>query len=663
MGPSEALCMEFYNNYIKGFNQGEAYNLAKDFWRNAAFSQLTYRWSVYDWTFQGDPTMRMWRCVPREVAVDFPDTISASPQTLTADVGYVGGEQAAGARVALTHAGELIARSVANSSGVASLAIPAIEDTWTLELVAIAQDGRWFTKTVEVSDGSENALVVYSHNWVDDANGRLDPGEESDLYLVVENRGNAAATAGSGTLYSDSPYLTVVNDTSAYGDIAVGDTARGNAYRVRVSPDCPHGHRAELHLLVTSGKGLWRSDLKLVVGLERARSGITAVHDTADFVMSVTANGGIGTTRWRGEGLGFIYPKSRTWSSSALMHGSFMLGTDTAWVADNFYGVPWRETPLDFGTVESLRVVYPPQLGAQEYACEFDDSDHPNPRDLHVRQRSFVSANLAYKDFVVLDYCIYNEGDSQVSNLYAAAACDFRTMGWNRNDGTDYAGTDSARALAYVKSASSGETLALGVRSIYPPEADGWANCINQATYIDDGFTKSEKFRFMDGTLRSTTGSSPADWEAMSSVGPFTIAAGDSQIVAFVICGGPTVALMTANSDTAADWYNPPIAVAEHPEPLAVTGFELAPSVSSGVLNIRYNLSRLEPVTITLHDASGRTVDALSLNPKGHTGTLRWKPARVERGIYSLRWKPARVERGIYFLKFGDQTQKAVMVK
>jgi hypothetical protein len=649
MGPSEALCMEFYNNYVKGFNQGEAYNLAKDFWRNAAFSQLTYRWSVYDWTFQGDPTMRMWRCVPREVAVDFPDTISASPQTLTADVSYVGGGQAAGARVALTHAGELIARSVANSSGVASLAIPAIEDTWALELTAIAQDGRWFEKTVEVSDGSENALVVYSHNWVDDANGRLDPGEESDVYLVVENRGNAAATAVSGTLYSDSPYLTVVSDTSTYGDIAVGDTAMGSAYRVWVSPDCPHGHRAELHLFVASSKGFWRSDLELVVGLEHARSGITAVHDTADFVLSVTANGGIGTTRWRGEGLGFIYPKSRMWSSSALMHGSFMLGTDTTWVADNFYGVPWRETPLDFGTVESLRVVYPAQLGAQEYACEFDDSNHPNPRNLHVRQRSFVSTDLAHKDFVVLDYCIYNKSDSQVSNLYAAAACDFRTMGWNVNDGTDYAGTDSARVLAYVKSASSGETLALGVRPIYPPGADGWANCINQSTYISDGFTKSEKFRFMDGALRSTTGMSPADWEAMSSIGPFTIAAGDSQIAAFVICGGRTVAQMTTNSDTAAEWYFPPVSVAEPQAPLAVTGFELVPSVSSGVLNIRYNLLRPGPVTITLYDASGRTVDAVTMSPNGPSGQVRWEPTGVERGIY--------------FLKVGDQTQKAVMVR
>jgi hypothetical protein len=652
MGPSEQLCMEFYNNYVKGFNQGEAYNLAKDFWRNASFSQLTYRWSIYDWTFQGDPTMRMWRCVPREVAVDLPDTISASPQTLTADVSYVGGEQAAGARVSLTHAGELVARSLTNSSGIASLAIPAIEDSWTLQLTAIAQDGRWFTKTVNVSDGSDNALVVYRHGEVDDPNGRLDAGEVSDVYLVVENRGNAAATGVSATLSSDSPFLTVVNDTSAYGDIAVGDTARGSAYQVYVSRDCPHGYRAELHLLVTSNEGLWRSDLQLTVGLERARSGVTAVHDTADFVLSVTANGGIGTTQWRGEGLGFIYPKSRAWSASALMHGSFMLGTDTTWVADNFYGVPWQQTPQDFATVESLRIVFPAQLGTQEYSCEFDDSNHPSPRGLHVRQRSFVSADIAHKDFAVMEYCIYNRGDSTASNTYAAVACDFRTMGWNLNDGTDYAGTDSARILSYVKSAISGETLALGVRPIYPESVSGWANCISQSAYISNGFTKSEKFRFMDGTLRSTTGASPADWEAMSSIGPFSIAAGDSQVVAFVICGGRTVAQMTTHSDTAAEWYYPPVAVAERPQPLVAGGFELAPSVSSGVLNITYSLptphSRL-PITLTLYDASGRTVDVMTVSPAGASGEVHWRPKGIERGIY--------------FLKCGDQTRKAVMVR
>jgi hypothetical protein len=67
------------------------------------------------------------------------------------------------------------------------------------------------------------------------------------------------------------------------------------------------------------------------------------------------------------------------------------------------------------------------------------------------------------------------------------------------------------------------------------------------------------------------------------------------------------------------------------------------------VLNIRYSLSRLEPVTITLYDASGRAVDAVSVSPKGLSGQISWKPVRAERGIY--------------FLKFGDQTRKAVMVK
>jgi hypothetical protein len=337
------------------------------------------------------------------------------------------------------------------------------------------------------------------------------------------------------------------------------------------------------------------------------------------------------------------------WSSSALMHGSFMLGLDTTWVADNFYGVPWRETPLDFATVESLRLVYPPQLGAQQYGCVFDDSRHPRPRGFRVVQQSYVSANLAHKDFAVLEYRIQNTDTAPVSGLWVGAVCDFRTMGWNSNDGTDYAGTDSSRALAFIRSANSGETLALGVRPIYPSGMNGYANCISQATYINDGFTKSEKFRFMNGGLRSTTGTNAADWEAMSSVGPFTIAAGDSQIVAFVICGGRTVATMTANSDTANQWYDPPTAVEEKTQPLVVRGFELAPSVSNGVLNIRYSLSRLEPVNITLYDASGRTVDAVSVNPDGLSGQMSWKPARVERGIY--------------FLKFGDQTQKAVMVK
>ncbi|MBM3322875.1 hypothetical protein FJY69_05305, partial [candidate division WOR-3 bacterium] len=646
MGPSENLCMEFYNNYIKGMPQGEAYNLAKDFYRNAAFTQLTYRWSVYDWILQGDPTMRMWRTVPRTLAVIAPDTLATAPQMVEVTIDC-GDEPVKDARVALTHSGELMGRGVTNSRGWASFPITAPDDTWTMVLSVHAQDARLYEKMVYAGGTCPNAMVTLSRCEVDDGNGRLDPNEEPDVYFVAKNLGAAPATGVTGTLQTLSPHVTVLQPSATYGDIAPQDTARGSAYKVRVSRDCPHGHAAEFVLEFTSAEGTWSVPTTCVVGLPKARGGITAVHDTADFCMTVCANGGIGTTTWRGEGFGFIYPKRRMWSSSALMHGSFMLGTDTTWVADNYYGTPWQVTPLDFATVESLRPVYPAELGTQEFMCEFDDSNHPSPKDLSVTQRSYVSAELRHKDFVVLEYRIHNNGAAPVTGLYSGVACDFRTMGWNANDGTDYAGTDSVRQLAYVKSHSSGETLALGVRPIYPTGMNGFANCINHTTYLNDGFTKSEKARFLDGTLRSTTGTTAANWHAMVSNGPFAIPAGDSQIVAYVICGARTATLLGAVSDTASEWYDPPVAVAENPRTATlVRGFDIVPRISSGGFVISYSLSRVEPLTVVAFDAAGREVDRLTFAPQALSG--------------SVAWRPRTMDRGVYFLKVGDQSRKVV---
>ncbi|MEO0078396.1 MAG: C25 family cysteine peptidase [candidate division WOR-3 bacterium] len=646
MGPSENLCMEFYNNYIKGMPQGQAYNLAKDFYRNAAFTQLTYRWSVYDWTFQGDPTMRMWRTVPRTLAVVAPDTVMTGPQMLEVTI-ECGDLPVKDARVALTHLGELLGRGVTNSQGWTAFPITAPDDTWTMVLTVHAQDARLYEKTVYAGGSCPDAVVTLSHVEVADGNGRLDPNEEPDIYFVAKNLGAAPATSVSGTLQSLSPYVTVLQANATYGDIASQDTAQGSAYKVRVSRDCPHGHGAEFVIEFTSNEGTWRTPTTCIVGLPKARGGLTAVHDTADFCLTVCANGGIGTTTWRGEGFGFIYPKARQWSSSALMHGSFMLAIDTTWVADNYYGTPWQETPFDFAMVESLRPVYPAELGNQEYMCEFDDSNHPNPKNLSVTQRSYVSAALAHKDFVVLEYRIHNHGAEPVMGLYTGVACDFRTPGWNVLDQYDYAGIDSARILAYTKSHSSGETLALGVRPIYPTGMNGWANCINHNTHINDGFTKSEKARFMNGTLRATSGTTVGNYHALVSNGPFTIPAGDSQIVAYVICGARTVNQMTAVSDTAYEWYDPPVAVAERPTVAAlVRGFDVVPRISSRDFVISYSLSRLEPVTVMALDVVGREIDRLTFVPQALSG--------------SVAWRPRTVDRGVYFLKVGDLSRKVI---
>lgn len=637
MGPSENLCMEFYNNYVKGLNQGQAYALAKDFYRNAAFSQMTYRWSLYDWTLQGDPTMTMWRRVPQQLTVNCPDTIPANPQIVTVQLNYLDSTPAVGARVAILHQDELIGRGVSNSNGIARVVLPSVQDTWTLTVSVTVQDGRPYEKTIFAQTGRPTPLVVYDHFEVDDANGRVDPGDEVDLYVMVSNLGSRPSFNTSGTLSSGSPYLTVIDSASWYDTVAVGETVRGDAYRVRVRGDCPDGVKVAMNLTVRSDSGTWQTQFELTVGMPWARAGLWAVHDTGDFVAGVCANGGIGTTTWRGQGLGFIYPKSRAWSSSAMMHGSFLLGIaypDTDWVADNYYGQPWWITPQDFAVVDSLRPVIPPEFGDEEYRCVFSDARHPEPKGITVTQRSFVSADFGKKEFMILEYRIHNHDTMPISDLWAGVACDFRTAPWYREDELDYAGTDSSRVIAYVRASPETEPLALGVRPIYPQGATGYANCIFHNAYINDGFTKSEKMQFLDGRLRSTIGTQLGNWHALTSVGPFEIPPGDSQIVAFAICGGSTVTQMVANADTAFNWYEPQVGLAE--EVKRVTGravIKVNPRLFSSSVTIHYVLNRVEPLTVRVFDALGRCVESFELPAWGQTGSLVWRPKVSENGI------------------------------
>jgi hypothetical protein len=644
MGPNENMNCAFFHNYLAGMTQGRAHGLARDLLRNESFSQMTARWAMYTNTLQGDPTMMMWRRVPETLAVVLPDSVPATPQTLPVTVSC-GDGAVFGARVAITHVGELVARATTNSTGIAYVPLSGVGDTWTLGVTVTAQDARVRQGVIHAKAGGTGPLVTFLHSRVDDPNGRLDPGDFAEMYLVVENRGDAAADSVFGMLTSLSPYVTVLDSASAYGTLAAGDTAPGEAYRVLVGPNCPHG---QFTLATAAGSDTWRSAVEAVVGVPNARGGIWANMDTGDYCLSVCANGGVGTTWWRGEGYGFIYPKARQWSAASMMHGSFMLGTDTSWVCDNYYGAPaWQVCPQDFAMQESVRTVYPPELGSKELIAAFTDAHHPEPKNLRIVHRAYGSANPNHKDFVVLEYRIFNEGTTALENLHAAVACDFRTPGWNVNDSFDYAGTDSLRNLAYVKSASSGETLALGIRHVYPPAWPGFANCINEWTYVANGFTKPEKMGFMDGTLRSTTGTTRANWDGMSSSGPYEIAAGDSQIVAFVLCGARTVAQLQTVSDTAALWYNPPVGVEEKSEVRRVS-CEVFPRVFTGGLTVRYALDRIEPIVVGAYDAGGRLVGSYRHEPAASTGSFTWRPALTP---------------GVYFVRVAGRSDKVVKIE
>ncbi len=648
-GPNSNMNCQFFHNFLKGMTQGQAHGLARDFLRNESFSQMTMRWAMYTNTLQGDPTMMMWRETPAQMVALYAETIPAMPQSYHVEVS-TGYGPVKGARVAITHLGELVGRAVTNSQGQAVVPLPVLEDTWTLKLTITAQDLYIFERTVHVIAGCASPLLAYHHSYVDDSNGRLDPGEESSVYFAIENRGNGRADSVFGRLTSLSPYVSVVDDEADYGSVMVDSVVQGDGFRVRVLRGCPQGHGAEFELALTSADGAWTVLFEVKIGLPHARGGLWATLDTGDYVCGIFGNGGIGTSQWRGEGYGLIYPKSRMWSTASMMHGSFMMGIDTTWVVDNYYGAPdWKVCPLDFQMEESVRIVYPPELGDQEYRTVFSDANHPEPTDVSITHRAFGSANPNHEDFIILEYRIHNNDTDAIQNLYTGVACDFRTTMWNQNDSLDYAGTDSARQIAFVKSALSGETLAVGVSHIYPQGMNAFANCLFHDTYVSNGFSKAEKMLVMDGTIRQTSGTTRGNYHCVASSGPYTIPAGDSQIVAYIICGGRNVGEMQVHFDTAFAWYDPPVGVAEdqHPATL-VRGLRIAPRLFTDAVKVHYSLSRVEPVDVWAFDALGRVADRHTFTPAARTGEFTWRP---------------KMAPGVYFLQVGDASEKVLKLR
>ncbi|MEO0079279.1 MAG: hypothetical protein ABIK44_01190 [candidate division WOR-3 bacterium] len=84
------------------------------------------------------------------------------------------------------------------------------------------------------------------------ANGKLDPGEEADLILVLQNVGSGVGPT-EATLVSHEPSLVVIDGSGAFGPAGAGETTASisDRFRVRAQPDAPIELPAWCDLIVT----------------------------------------------------------------------------------------------------------------------------------------------------------------------------------------------------------------------------------------------------------------------------------------------------------------------------------------------------------------------------------------------------------------------------
>lgn len=145
--------------------------------------------------------------------------------------------------------------------------------------------------------------IVYLNSFVDDSiggnnDGRINPTEDIELPLWINNLSESTGVAIMGKLSSNSSYITLTDTIKNFGDVSGNDSAftGPDGFNFTVSHSCPDGHQIDFELICSDVyDSTWLSEFsKLVYAPNLVLSG-------------VTLSGGNGNNTWEpGETLSVI---------------------------------------------------------------------------------------------------------------------------------------------------------------------------------------------------------------------------------------------------------------------------------------------------------------------------------------------------------------------
>ncbi|MEO0108181.1 MAG: FlgD immunoglobulin-like domain containing protein, partial [candidate division WOR-3 bacterium] len=454
----------------------------------------------------------------------------------------------AGALVCLNKGAETYASGYTNSQGWVELRISP-STSGNLDYCITAQNCYPARGRIVVTGTSTAPALEYAGCRILDGDGRLDPGETIDMCVSVRNTGSASATGTTVRLQSLSPLVQILDSVSYLGTVAVGDSVESGKLRVAISDSAPRGARAEFALACSSAQGSWSPSFSLQIGESGPRYRLWSDHDVGNMILSVTSVGSIGTLGPYREGSGLKYPRNAGYGS--LYFTSLACGNGPDYVVDRWYGQPTSTWNQDWRILDTLHSISPIATD-QEYQATFDDNGHSAPKGLTVAQWSGSSRRMPYQDFVIISYTLTNRGNQPINGLYVGIMSDFDISNLTRND----VYSDAGRRLIYMTPASSYDP-SVGIKLLNPSTAAN-LSAIDHSVYVQPArmMTEAVKDSFLRGAISRPNSNRSDNWSCMVSAGPFDLAPGAAQKVAFALVGGEGRAELLAHADSAQSFFD-----------------------------------------------------------------------------------------------------------
>ncbi|HVP57649.1 MAG TPA: C25 family cysteine peptidase [bacterium] len=216
------------------------------------------RWVYYDLVLLGDPAMDIWTDTPGTLAVSHPDVIYSADNQVEIDV-TDGAEAVAGARVAF-FTDSTYACGYTDSAGKVYLD-PKSAGASSVRLAVTAHNFYAHLDTIAVEPSGRPVVIISQFAIDDDAtgashgnsNGALDAGETIESTVSLKNVGQDSALSVSAVLRTSDPYVTVIDSSGAFGDIAPESTVVPPwSFTYQVSPAAPDSHTVTFELAIAS---------------------------------------------------------------------------------------------------------------------------------------------------------------------------------------------------------------------------------------------------------------------------------------------------------------------------------------------------------------------------------------------------------------------------
>lgn len=268
----------------KTYTMGDAAKRAKlilDSIQPAGYSTARYQ----EWNLFGDPELQLRTEPPRNLIVTYDSVIPSIQNSVTITVRNTQNGALYNALVCLRKETTIYSTGYTNSQGIVTLPILP-QSSGIMEVTVTAPNYIPHEGTIRFIPSNQpniNIASIIINDQYGNNDGKINPGEQIQLSIILRNDGSIAANNIQAILRSNNSFITLLDTICQFGTINVGQhvNSQGN-YRFIVHPDCRNNYTLNLQLLIQDDQSRsWDRQFNLNVFAGKINFTSSYVNDSA----------------------------------------------------------------------------------------------------------------------------------------------------------------------------------------------------------------------------------------------------------------------------------------------------------------------------------------------------------------------------------------------